>query len=134
MFRAISLLKSPSTIWVRSITSLILFTSSSVKSLTRVSGFTFASARIRLELPLPHPYLSLHPISTPLPSSQHVFPLVNLHLRYEPCVSYTSINFLICLTFGHFYFCCLPNFPYIAQPRCIQTASQAHLQQYLPYT
>ena len=50
MLRAISLLRSPSTTCVSSITTLIFFTSSSVRSLTRVSGFTPASFRMRFAL------------------------------------------------------------------------------------
>ena len=55
MFKATSLLKSPSTKYDSSITFLMLLTSSSVKSLTLVSGLTPALARILLELDTPIP-------------------------------------------------------------------------------
>jgi len=55
MLRAISLLKSPSTLYSLSITSLSLLISSSVRSLTLVSGFIPVLRKISLDKVLPIP-------------------------------------------------------------------------------
>ena len=55
MSKAMSLLRSPSTVQELSIYSLNLETSSSVKSLTRVSGFTPVAAIMSLAVLRPIP-------------------------------------------------------------------------------
>ena len=89
---ATSLLKSPSTVYSPSITSRILATSSSVRSLTRVSGLRLLQQESCWNLL----YRFRRCKSD---QSPHAFLLVNQRLKYEPCVFCTSIFTFIKLNF-----------------------------------